>query len=391
MPKEVKQATLLDYIEMPEDFSDVQTWYFQKTGGNQSRLQIGYRLARELDRLIDRNRFVGCLKPDDIVIQPVGPSLKMGFVKGLRYNYGNMPPEYTDPLVLSGRRLMSAASEIYSFAVILFQMLTLCHPFKGEAYESCSAEEAAEKWKNGQFDYIGDYSRDNTNDEFEYNTHLHLTSELSGLFSRMFVSGKMDEDRRPSLKEIAGACLRAVRLSLFCEHGSYSVGYYGEDSFICPYCRKENKPVAVITSWKRFFSSRPVMMPDSLKGNPEPAATDRKQLNKMYLYKTDGKVTRSLFEDDVRYEADSTCLEVGIHKSIVVVNRLKNLYITIDRNEIAPGVKYMSSSKADSIVVSLPPDMYLNQDGEDLLNLTDPVYGMVKVRYYLTIEKGDRL
>ena len=108
------------------------------------------------------------------------------------------------------------------------------------------------------------------------------------------------------------------------------------------------------------------------------------------MFKTDCKVTRSLFESSIRYEADSVCLEVGIHKSIQITNKLKNHSIMVDRKEIAPGGTYMLPSNQKAVVVSFPPDMYMNQVGEELMDLADPVYGLVKVRYYLTIDKGAR-
>ena len=389
MAEDMKKRTFVDFIKIPQDSSNVQDWYFRRTGGNHTRLQLGYLLARDLDRLHKKNQFFGCIKPEDIGIASFNP-LKLS-LSGKHYHYDELPVEYTDPMIYTGNRHLSADSEIYSYAVILFQMLAQYHPFKGAEYQSCSEKERDNGLRNGLFDYIGDYSKTNTEDEFEYYTHLHLNSHLSDLFFSMFVAGKTEKEKRPTLQDFMRACLQGMHLSLHCEHDDYNAEYYGEKSFVCPYCKKINEPNAELMALRKVHSDRRVILPNPPEGDLLPAETDWEFRGRMFMQNTECRIPRSLFNNDISYDAERVCLVIGIHSGCIqITNKLKNLSVIAgaEKKEILPGRKAILSSKEKKAVVSFKTNLFMDQAGEELLDLKDPVYGKIDITYCLLVRKG---
>ena len=82
---------------------------------------------------------------------------------------------YCDPLVYLKRAGVSSASDTYSFAIMLFEMLTACHPFVGEDSEHMDSQDLSAAINSGTLDYIGD-TKSNCNEDFEY-TQIFLPED----------------------------------------------------------------------------------------------------------------------------------------------------------------------------------------------------------------------
>lgn len=122
--------------------------------------------------------------------------------------------------------LLSEESDVYSAAVIAFELLTLNHPFKGvKAVGDDTTPEDELDAEKGKFDYIlkpgtGNYCEGNIFvDKFNEIT----TPEIRDLFMRTFVDGRDNPLRRPSANEFKREFQRARGLI-----------------FKCPYCGEES-------------------------------------------------------------------------------------------------------------------------------------------------------
>ncbi len=138
--------------------------------------------------------------------------------------YGEDPKEAD--AVLTGREkealkgyLFSPQTDVYSAAVIAFELLTLAHPYKGiKAMGPDSTPEDEQDAEKGKFDYILKLGTDNY---CEGNIYIDkfddiTTPEIRELFSRTFVEGKENPLLRPTAKEFNEAFQKASRLIVKC-------------------------------------------------------------------------------------------------------------------------------------------------------------------------------
>lgn len=140
---------------------------------------------------------------------------------------------------LNSIHMLSEESDIYSAAVIAFQLLTFCHPYKGikaTGPDTTPEDElAAEK---GEFDYILKPGTDNycVNNIFIDKFNDITTPEIRKLFSKTFVEGKNNPLRRPSASEFKEAFQRAGRLIVKCpkcgEESVYSLTFSNKNDLV---------------------------------------------------------------------------------------------------------------------------------------------------------------
>lgn len=120
---------------------------------------------------------------------------------------------------LGAVHMLSEESDIYSAAVIAFELLTFCHPYKGiKATGEDTTPEDEMAAERGEFDYILKPGTDNYCvgnifvDKFDDIT----TPEIRALFARTFIEGRDNPLRRPSASEFKEEFQRARRLIVKC-------------------------------------------------------------------------------------------------------------------------------------------------------------------------------
>jgi len=122
--------------------------------------------------------------------------------------------DYGAPEVVRGDALLSSLTDIWSFAVIAYQLLTHNHPFKGELVSDGVPEEE-EAALRGEHPWIND-TQDDANQCFA-NLPIQLIehSRLPVLFSRCFEQGRHRASERPSMAEWLEA-LAEIDERLYC-------------------------------------------------------------------------------------------------------------------------------------------------------------------------------
>jgi len=265
--QEVAHAESLEsYMEQPEEISSFVDWYFNATGGLTRRLLIGYWMAKSL-RYLHIN---GCayvdLSPKNVLIVKEKNSLAL--IDSDNITSGTYLPliKGTDffmaPEIVKGTRTVNTLSDTYSYAILLFKLLTVCHPFIGDAAEDMNPEYVCRKVNNGEFDYIGDpNSVENKNSIFS-NTEVFLTEELKMLFVRMFVDGKNHPEKRPTLMEFIKALKHARYNVIQCmEENCDAEYYYSGKQCKCTVCDMKPARVYAISSMQMVKGDKKILLP----------------------------------------------------------------------------------------------------------------------------------
>lgn len=196
------QSLLESYVAAGEEFlAD-----YQRQGGLRRRIRILCQLARTLNQLHARGMLYGDLSPSNIFV-----SDDPAYAETWLIDCDNISLEahssltlhtadYGAPEVVRGDGLLSSLTDVWSFAVIAYQLLTHNHPFKGEQVNDGEPEEEDAALR-GERPWIYD-GQDDTNACFN-NLPIQLMehSKLPGLFARCFEQGKVMPSERPGMAE----------------------------------------------------------------------------------------------------------------------------------------------------------------------------------------------
>ena len=360
-------------------------WYKQ-TGGNMQRLQLLYVLASEIIKSEKEGYSYSCLKPEDIRIISTSPPKVAIVAPKYRWPSDGYPVDFADPLVMTYRAMDSSDSLCYSYAIVFFQLMTLCHPFHGQQYDEDDEAEQKRKTIKAEYDYIGDQHEANPNDIYDYdNTSSHLSPELDNIFKQFFTVGKLDSSARPSIFVLRDACLRAIRNTLVCKAKEGSPDYdglrYHERN--CPHCgQKHELPFELQTSWQ-ILSGTDMLMPDNLSGSLRKVKSDLFTTGTMYLSNAVNKITQSildpLFQRDDTTDPEFISIKVADNKIEIMNNSSISFYV--DRTELKSG-------KTMAILYRSPIRMVYNlKELSGLSEKTDAVYGDFKAVGMIEIKR----
>lgn len=241
---------LFSHLSDEEDFED---WYFG-TGGLKKRLMIGAYLALNLRNLHIQGLTYVDLSPTNILVAKNKNSLVLidsdNISAAALWRASVIGTAgYIAPEILKSERTPDSLSDTYSFAVILFELLRLSHPFIGDKISN-STPEVEEEALKGNAVFI-----DNPNDESNRNSNIpeaniFLTPKLQELFQKNFVDAMEDRKKRPTLIDFRIACLTAKDSLVECEHcGAFY--YWSEDNNICPWCDGENEDIPRVQFCKK--------------------------------------------------------------------------------------------------------------------------------------------
>jgi serine/threonine protein kinase len=141
--------------------------------------------------------------------------------------------------MISAANKISTDSDIFSAAIIAFELLTLQHPFVGDKAEYGTAEEETES-RHCKTNYI---LHRNGSNQCSTNPFIGLfeknqivTDEVSKLFYKTFVDGKNQPRLRPTAFEFCDSFNKALDLVIKCPHCGVDILYRGEVQNNCWYC-----------------------------------------------------------------------------------------------------------------------------------------------------------
>lgn len=344
--KEVKNHIALNaFIEMPEEIENVWDWYFIQTGGLTKRLQIGFLLAKSLRHLHVNGYAYVDISPNNILVSKEKNSLAIidsdNITSGAYRPLVDGTNYYIAPEIGNKTAVANTVTDTFSYAVLLFKMLTTCHPFIGDDAEDANPEIIQENVDTGKMDYIGDPdSTKNKNSNFE-NTKIFLTDELSELFRRMFVEGKLESSRRPTLFEFMKACAHARNKVIQCDHsGCYAEYYYYNKQCLCPLCDQHAKKVYLLNSQHMVRTSGKILIPVDGSSDMKPLDVYRDYVGEMSFTKKIKYINRSFFDENIPFDSD------GSLAAVVSTQDGRIALLNLTKNKI-----YLSDSKMTKSVV----------------------------------------
>ncbi|MEH6541719.1 protein kinase domain-containing protein [Halopseudomonas sp.] len=251
------QNLLESYVAAGEDAGKD---YLQQ-GGLRRRVRILCQLARTLNQLHARGMLYGDLSPSNIFVSDDPAyaetwlidcdNISLESYSGLSLHTA----DYGAPEVVRGDALLSSLTDVWSFAVIAYQLLTHNHPFKGELVSDGDPEEEDAALR-GERPWICD-AQDDANECF-VNLPIQLLehSGLPALFARCFEQGLERPAERPGMAEWLVALTEIDERMIECEHcaGATLVAQSLDslDEASCFFCDKPLDDTAVL--FEEFIS-----------------------------------------------------------------------------------------------------------------------------------------
>jgi serine/threonine protein kinase len=150
---------------------------------------------------------------------------------------------------------ISVDSDIFSATIIAFQLITLNHPFIGDAIEKGTAEEETNA-RHCMTDYI--LHKNNSNERKEnpfvgcFNDNVIVTNDVSELFYRCFVDGKDNPKLRPTAKEFDDAFNMAMDQIVKCPYCNQENLFFEEKDNKCWVCDKQIPDIFILKIFDEY-------------------------------------------------------------------------------------------------------------------------------------------
>lgn len=219
---------------------------FVQSGGLGRRLALLARLARVLASLHGLGIAHGDLSPRNVFVSSSHDQAQVWLidVDNLCYAVRDSSlqiytPDYGAPELLRGDLGVSTYTDIWSFAVIAFQLLTHLHPIKSGVLIDGDSELEADALK-GAYPWIDHPDDDRNRAETGLDRALVCTPELRRLFDQCFRVGLNEPAGRPVMAEWAEAFESAAAMQVKCDHHEDCCRgtFYWNASRRCPFCEQ---------------------------------------------------------------------------------------------------------------------------------------------------------
>lgn len=227
---------------------------FVRTGGLRRRMALLARLARVLAKLHGVGIAHGDLSPNNVFVSSSHEHAQVWLIDcdNLTYAVRNsslqiFTPDYGAPELLRSELGISTYTDIWSFAVMAFQLLTLLHPLKSGCLAD-SEPELEDRALRGELPWIDHPDDDSNRAESGVSRDMVLTPALQSLFERCFNAGLKDATQRPLMADWAEAFEAAHALLVRCEHEDCGSSFFWNKALECPFCERRTTS----THWLRW-------------------------------------------------------------------------------------------------------------------------------------------
>ncbi|GLY24432.1 protein kinase [Micromonospora sp. NBRC 101691] len=239
----------LETLSAAPSAEDFLTWY-GRTGGLRRRLRLLSRLADALSSLHARGMVYGDPSPanvlvsepvehDEVWLIDVDNIAVMSEARDEQY----MTPGYAAPELVAGRSGVTSLSDAHAFAVMVFQVMAVTHPFVGDVVHDGEPDLERRAFA-GELPWIHHPDDDTNRSSFGIDWRYVLTPALRTLAERTFVDGLHDPTRRPTVGEWRTKLYDAAAVTLRCD-GCGGSFYANVDA--CPWCRRGAPPALAAT------------------------------------------------------------------------------------------------------------------------------------------------
>jgi hypothetical protein len=233
----------------------LRLFHYAKTGSTRRRLIALSKCASILARLHCAGLVYGDISPANVFTGEGEASevwlidadnLRFELIQGGNFVY---TPHYGAPEIVQGRDQSRPRTDCWSFAVLAFNTIALCHPFIGKKVlepdndeGGWDAEPAAsgtptdldEQAYAGFLPFIDDENDDSNAACSGLPRELVATPQIRRFFQETFGAGRTQPYRRPAMAFWALELARAFDRSLICPNCEMS--YFTENYNKCPYC-----------------------------------------------------------------------------------------------------------------------------------------------------------
>ena len=374
-------TTLDFFINCPND-EKLFKWYFNKTGGISTRLKIAYFLGVELQNLHNAGFVAIDISPKNILVkgfeqENFTPKINLScFEKMVSKSMVSKfigRSKYRDPLLYNSLACNDISSDVYSFAIVIFELLTNLHPFVGDACNSLNEEEVRIQIDSGKLTYIGfEGDNENTNELF-YATGLFIPDKMLYLFEKMFIDGKFNKEQRPSLDDFLEAILQSIANITKCKMCNYEVNYI-RGLKTCPHCnsRLDIKELNIFETI-RFI--------DSCDNENKKIST---KVFESLLKPGINVFSKKLIDNFVSCDNNDRALVIildNLKKNINIKNCLSNGYINVNGIKVEAG-QSKDCSLFNKININIPYSILKNERKEIW---EDCFYGNISMDYEIEI------
>jgi eukaryotic-like serine/threonine-protein kinase len=215
------------------------------SGGLGRRLRLLARLARVMARLHGLGIAHGDLSPNNVFVSKSHEHGEVWLIDCDNLTYAVRDSslqlftrDYGAPELQRGERGISTYTDIWSFAVMAFQLLTVLHPFKSGDLVNDQDIEVEDAALRGDFPWV-DHPEDESNRaSLGIPREMVCIAALRNLFDRCFRLGILDAGERPVMAEWAEAFEAAVAVQVLCDlerDGCGSTFLWNRD-LCCPFC-----------------------------------------------------------------------------------------------------------------------------------------------------------
>lgn len=240
-------------IRPPAGETRVREWY-QELGGLRRRLRLLGRLASTFAELHALGLTYGDPSPTNLLVSADVAASEVRLIDADNLRVVNpsstariFTPGYGAPELLQEAAGNTVASDVWAFAVVAFEVLTLQHPFIGAEVDEGEPEleDAAHR---GELPWIDD--PDDPGNRAAPGQGLPravvLSPVLRRLFQQCFGPGRLAPEARPSAAEFAVAFRNAESMTLRCRRcsGGAPTTYYVSGT-ACPWCGQRRPPVVL--------------------------------------------------------------------------------------------------------------------------------------------------
>ncbi|MEY4977736.1 MAG: hypothetical protein RLZZ352_6 [Pseudomonadota bacterium] len=241
---------------------------FVRSGGLKRRMALLARLARVLAKLHGVGIAHGDLSPNNVFVSSGHEYAQVWLIDCDNLTYAVRDsglhihtPDYGAPELLRGELGISTYTDIWSFAVMAFQLLTLLHPLKSGVQADGDPDEEA-KALRGELPWIDHPNDDSNRAEAGVPRDWVFTPDLQALFERCFTAGLNDAAQRPLMAEWAEAFEAAHAVLVQCENADCGSSFFWNKTLACPFCGHETEA----SHWlrlKHHLSCSPVDLPEA--------------------------------------------------------------------------------------------------------------------------------
>ena len=216
---------------------------YNKNGGLRRRLLLLNKLAMTLANLHGRGLAFGDLSPANVFISGSEKDNEIWLIDcdnitvtstaGSGTNHTKL---YSAPELIKGTSGINTYTDVWSFAVLAFQLLTLTHPLFGEKVEDGDPDEQQEQALRGELPWVyHPLDKSNTTEKgipLEY----VMTRQLREVFDNCFNKGMQNPEKRPSLMEFAEQLLATYSVLSDCKNNECGSSYIYNSEHKCAFC-----------------------------------------------------------------------------------------------------------------------------------------------------------